>query len=579
MDALAQRANHGAGLDRLLHAWQGRFTLGLSPAALILAYVDWLTHLANAPGKQQALAQLALAQIVTFNRYAIGSALNPQVPPEDPDLPEDRRFAAPEWQLWPFNLFVQSFLLTQQWWSAATTGVSGVSRHHEQVTTFVARQLLDMVAPTNFLLTNPEVLRATWLQGGANLIRGTLNALDDWKRSIEGRPPAGAEQYVPGENVAITPGKVVYRNHLIELIQYEPATGQVYAEPILIVPAWIMKYYILDLSPHNSLVRYLVEQGYTVFIISWKNPGPDDRDLGMENYYHDGVMAALNAVGAIVPGRQIHTAGYCLGGTLLTMVAAALARDNDERLRSVTLFAAQTDFKEAGELTLFIDESQVAYLNDIMAVQGYLDSSQMAGAFQLLRSQDLIWSRMVREYLLGEREPMNDLMAWNADGTRLPARMHAEYLVRLFLNNDLFEGRYRIGERPIALSDIRAPLFVVATRTDHVSPWRSVYKLMLLEDTEVTFVLTSGGHNAGIVSEPGHPRRSYQIATSYPSDKYVDPDTWQATVPVHTGSWWPEWSRWLAARSSGKTDPPRMGAPECGYAPLMEAPGTYVFQR
>lgn len=578
MDALAQRANHGAGLDRLLHAWQGRFTLGLSPAALILAYVDWLTHLANAPGKQQALAQLALAQLVTFNRYALGAALNPQIPPDDPDLPEDRRFVAPEWQLWPFNLYAQAFLLAQQWWSAATTGVSGVSRHHEQVTTFAARQLLDMIAPTNFLLTNPEVLHATWRQGGTNLLRGALNALDDWKRWFEGRRPAGAEQYVPGQNVAITPGKVVYRNHLIELIQYEPVTEQVYAEPLLIVPAWIMKYYILDLSPHNSLVRYLVEQGHTVFIISWKNPGPEDRDLGMDNYFHDGVMAALDAVGAIVPGRKIHAAGYCLGGTLLTMVAAAMARDNDDRLRSVTLFAAQTDFKEAGELTLFIDESQVAYLNDIMAVQGYLDSSQMAGAFQLLRSQDLIWSRMIREYLLGVREPMNDLMAWNADGTRLPARMHAEYLVRLFLNNDLFEGRYRIGERPIALSDIRVPLFVVATRTDHVSPWRSVYKLMLLEDTEVTFVLTTGGHNAGIVSEPGHPRRSYQVATSYPSDKYVDPDTWQATVPVQAGSWWPEWNRWLAARSSGMAPPPPMGAPERGYAPLMEAPGTYVFQ-
>lgn len=578
MDALAQRANHGAGLDRLLHAWQGRFTLGLSPAALILAYVDWLTHLANAPGKQQALAQLALAQLVTFNRYALGAALNPQTPPDDPDLPEDRRFVAPEWQLWPFNLYAQAFLLAQQWWSAATTGVSGVSRHHEQVTTFAARQLLDMIAPTNFLLTNPEVLHATWRQGGTNLLRGALNALDDWKRWFEGRRPAGAEQYVPGQNVAITPGKVVYRNHLIELIQYEPVTEQVYAEPLLIVPAWIMKYYILDLSPHNSLVRYLVEQGHTVFIISWKNPGPEDRDLGMDNYFHDGVMAALDAVGAIVPGRKIHAAGYCLGGTLLTMVAAAMARDNDDRLRSVTLFAAQTDFKEAGELTLFIDESQVAYLNDIMAVQGYLDSSQMAGAFQLLRSQDLIWSRMIREYLLGVREPMNDLMAWNADGTRLPARMHAEYLVRLFLNNDLFEGRYRIGERPIALSDIRVPLFVVATRTDHVSPWRSVYKLMLLEDTEVTFVLTTGGHNAGIVSEPGHPRRSYQVATSYPSDKYVDPDTWQATVPVQAGSWWPEWNRWLAARSSGMAPPPPMGAPERGYAPLMEAPGTYVFQ-
>jgi polyhydroxyalkanoate synthase len=371
---------------------------------------------------------------------------------------------------------------------------------------------------------------------------------------------------------------VVFQNRLIELIQYSPTTEQVYGEPVLIVPAWIMKYYILDLSPQNSLVKYLVERGHTVFMISWKNPTSEDRDLGLDDYRRLGVMAALDAVSAIVPDRKIHAAGYCLGGTMLLIAAAAMARDGDDRLASTTLFAAQADFTEAGELMLFINESQISYLENMMWDRGYLDTIQMAGAFQILRSNDLVWSRYVREYLLGGRQPMNDLMAWNADATRMPYRMHSEYLQRLFLKNDFAEGRFEVEGRPVWITDIRLPSFVVSTMTDHVAPWRSVYKVNLVVPNELTFVLTSGGHNAGIVSEPGHPNRSYQIRTQRADERYVDPDTWQAETPVLQGSWWPEWEAWLARHSTGRVKPPSTGAPEKGYAVRRDAPGYYVRQ-
>ncbi len=564
--------------DRLLRAWRGRLSFGLSPTGLSLVYLDWLLHLGVSPGKQIDLVRKSLRKGLRFSAYAARASLLPDIPPAIEPLPQDHRFDSPAWQYWPFNLYYQSFLLMQQWLHNATTGVRGVSCHDEEVVTFVGRQFLDLYAPTNSPWTNPDVLRATCREGGTNLVRGLSNWFEDWQRAVLGEKPVGTENLEVGKSVAITPGKVIYRNRLIELIQYAPATPTVKAEPVLIVPAWIMKYYILDLSPENSLVKYLVERGHTVFMISWKNPRADDRDLGLDDYRTLGISEALAVIEAVVPDCKIHAVGYCLGGTLLAIAAAAMARDNDSRLQSVTLFAAETDFSEPGELGLFIDETQITFLEDLMWDQGFLDIRQMAGAFQLLRSNDLIWSEMVRDYLLGERQPMTDLMAWNADGTRLPYQMHSEYLRSLYLRNDLAEGRLRVVGRPVTLTDIRVPIFAVSTVKDHVAPWRSVYKLHLLTDTSLTFVLTTGGHNAGIVSEPGHPHRSFQMTTHNEGHHYVDPETWQATAAHQEGSWWPVWQSWLEEHSSGLVPAPPMGATHAGYPPLANAPGGYVLE-
>ncbi len=567
-------------LDRSVHAMAARVTSGLSPSALAGAYMDWVVHLTTAPGKQVQLAEKAAKKSLRLANYAMRSAFEQdQCARCIEPLPQDRRFRADAWQKWPFNLMYQSFLLNQQWWHNVTTGVRGVTEQHENVLEFATRQILDVFAPSNYLLTNPEVLEKTVNESGQNLVRGFQNFVEDIERVRSGRGPVGAENFEPGIDVAVTPGQVVFRNRLIELIQYQPATDKVRPEPVLIVPAWINKYYILDLSPKNSMVKYLTEQGFTVFMVSWLNPGPDDRDLGMDDYRELGVMAAIEAAQAIVPDQAIHGVGYCLGGTLLSITAAALARNDHSPFKTLSLLAAQVDFTEPGELQLFINESQLSFLEDMMWEQGYLDARQMAGAFQLLNSNDLIWSHNMREYLLGERSGMIDLMAWNADSTRMPYRMHSEYLRKLYLNNDLAEGRFEVDDRPVALSDIRVPIFSVGTVKDHVAPWRSVYKAHLLTDAQLTFLLTSGGHNAGIVSEPGHPRRSYQIATSVDRDLYIDPDTWVADTPTKEGSWWPEWVDWLGERSGSETPPPVMGASDEGYPPLANAPGTYVYQK
>jgi polyhydroxyalkanoate synthase subunit PhaC len=565
-------------LDRSLHYFISRFTFGISPIGLFEAYSDWLVHLSGSPGKQLQLWNEAISNAAKLAHYLSECACRDHrgAAPCIAPLPNDKRFAATEWQQFPFNVIHQSFLLNQHWWHTATTGVRGVSEHHARVMEFMMRQLLDIYSPSNYVATNPEILKRTQAEGGQNLIRGMRNFIEDAERSISGKKPAGLDGFLPGSNLAVTPGKVIYRNRLIELIQYEPSTRQVRPEPLLFIPAWIMKYYILDLSQTNSLVRFMRDQGFTVFMVSWKNPSAADRDMGFEEYLNLGVMNALGAIEKIVPGEKIHSAGYCLGGTLLTMAAAAMAHDGDERLKTVSLFAAQTDFTEAGELTLFTSESQVAFLEDMMWEQGYLDAGHMAGAFQMLRSIDMIWSRVIRDYLMGERQAAFDLMAWNADTTRMPYKMHSEYLRKLFLENELAEGRFTIEGRPVALSDIRQPLFVVGTETDHVSPWRSVFKLNLLADTDITFLLTSGGHNAGIVSEPGHAGRSYRVSTKSRTDNFVDPEAWKKLVPVQAGSWWLEWANWLVARSGSPQSAPRLGL--AGSAALVPAPGAYVHQ-
>ena len=569
-------------LDVPLKTALARATHGISPAAVSSAMLDWWSHLLASPGKQVALAESAAQKMLRWGLFVQQAAIGDGSPCVTP-APHDRRFARPQWQQSPYREWSQAFLLWEQWWQEASTNVRGVSHHHEEVASYVLRQAADMSSPSNYVATNPEVLQETFASGGQNLLRGATNW---WRDAVavatDGRPK-DAEKFAPGQTVAITPGKVVFRNRLIELIQYAPAHRQVHPEPVLVVPSWIMKYYILDLSPHNSLVKYLVERGHTVFMMSWRNPGAEQRDLTMNDYVQLGVFAALAAVRRVLPRAPVHAMGYCLGGTLLAIAAAALARDGRSPLKTVSLLAAQIDFQEPGELGLFIDESQVAFLDDVMAERGYLDGRQMAGAFALINSKDLVWSRLVREYLMGAQTPLTDLRAWNADATRMPARMHGEYLRRLYLHNDLAEGRFPVDERPVAVRDIAQPMYVVATERDHVSPWRSVYKVHLLTDGALRFVLTSGGHNVGIVNPPSGPgasaQASFRAADRRAHAAYRDPQAWFDSTTPQRGSWWADWADWLAAHSGRKVGAPAFGGRGAQrLEPLDDAPGRYVHE-
>ncbi len=554
-------------LERAWQALSPRPMQGASTATGLGAFADWALHLALSPAKQAELAALGMEHAVTWlqalprGAEREGWCVRP--------LPQDKRFSDPAWCQSPWGWGAQGFLLCQDWWHRATTAVPGVSRRHEHMIEFAARQWLDMASPSN-TVANPVVVQRTLQDKGANLIRGLAFALDDAWREAMDLPPAGAEVYKVGKNVAATPGHVVTRNRLMELIQYNPTTPTVYAEPVLIVPAWIMKYYVLDLEAKQSLIKFLVDQGHTVFVISWKNPDREDRDLGMADYDQWGVRAAIKCIEAATPGRAIHGVGYCLGGTLLAMTAAALGRGASPSLKTLTLLAAQTDFTDPGELSLFVDESQVTWLENTMAHQGYLDKRQMAASFQMLRSRDLVWSYRVATYLLGQRAPLNALMAWNADGTRLPARMHGEYLRAMYLDNALAHGEYKLAGEPISLADIHQPLFVLGTVQDHVAPWRSVFKLHQFTNAEKTFVLTSGGHNVGIVNPPGQAKSSYRVRLWKPGDRLLTPDEWLEGAALQDGSWWPMWTRWLADHSSSKRVRPVM------LRSLGPAPGRYV---
>jgi polyhydroxyalkanoate synthase len=546
-------SDDGRRLDAAWHAALGRLTGGLSPAALATAYMDWALHMIGSPQRQAALL----------------AALRPDAEARQ-DPATDPRFAHPAWSAYPFKAIASNFLAAQAWWDMATREMPGVDPKHSQIVNFSARQWLDMLSPSNFALTNPQVMSRTVEEKGANLLRGAQYWMDDFNRLLSGHPRRESAHEV-GRELALTPGDVVLRNRLMELIRYAPTTPKLHPEPVLIVPAWIMKYYILDLTEQRSLVAFLRDQGFEVYILSWKNPGAPDADLSMQDYIDLGVRAAVTFLRD--HGVQgIHAAGYCLGGTLLAISAAAMARDGDDTFRTVSLLAAQVDFSEPGELGLFINESQVAFLEDIMAARGYLRADEMAGAFQLMRSNDLIWSRVVRHYLLGERTPDNPLLAWNADATRMPARMHSEYLRRLFLRNEFAKGRFTVDDAPVAFTDIRCPLYTVATETDHVSPWESVFKVLLLSDTDVTFVLTNGGHNGGILSEPGHAGRHFRSSWKSETDTHIGPAAWRSRHVPQEGSWWTHWSGWLKKHSGDPSDRRPFAVKSLG-----KAPGKYVF--
>ena len=567
--------------DREFRAQVAQMTAGLAPTAFATAWADWAMHLALAPAKQRELQQDMLARAQDTWAFALRAlAGEPVSPAEGLDGDADPRFRAEDWSKFPFNVYARAYQNAAALLKDGVRDVDGVTEYHDQLLEFALRMLLDASSPSNCLATNPELLALTQAEKGQNLVRGFKHLAEDLKRTLAGTAPVGVDEFEVGKHVAVTPGKVVFRNELIELIQYSPTTRDVYAEPILIVPAWIMKYYILDLSPRNSMIKYLVDQGHTVFAMSWKNPDESDRDIGMDDYLRLGLFAALDAVSAIVPQRKVHLVGYCIGGTLLSIGAAALARDGDQRPASMTMFAAQADFSEPGELAFFINPSQLAMLEATMHRKGVLESKQMGGAFALLRAKDLVWQPIVDTYLKGQRAPMIDLMAWNADGTRMPWRMHSEYLYRLYLDNELATNRFPVGGRLVRLSDIRLPMLVVGTEADHVAPWKSVYKVdNLVRSDDFTFLLTAGGHNAGIVCGPVHPKRHYRIRTRRLADPHLAPEEWMEAATRHDGSWWPALHGWLAKHSSGRTKPPAMGAPRKGYAVIEDAPGTYVKQR
>ncbi|MGC1523969.1 MAG: alpha/beta fold hydrolase [Steroidobacteraceae bacterium] len=566
-----------AELELALRAQLAGVTGGLAPDVYTNAWWDWYLNLAKQPPKQAEILQDALAKWVDSVTFGLKAAAGKPLSPAEGDA----RYGGEAWSQWPFNVYARSYRNYVDWWQNAWSSVPGVAPENERALEFVARNAQESISPANYLATNPELLDATRAEAGQNLVRGFGNWLEDVERTFGGKGPSGTDKFVVGRDVAASPGKVVMRNELVELIQYSPTTPSVFAEPILIIPAWIMKYYILDLSAGNSLVRYLVSKGHTVFMVSWKNPNTRDRDLGMDDYLRLGIRATVDAVSRILPERKIHSVGYCIGGTLLSIAAARLAADGDRRLASATLLAAQQDFSEPGELSVFISPSQLDMLEAVMQRTGVLKSEQMGGAFALLRSRDLLWTPAVNNYLRGKRDTPNDLMAWNADGTRMPCRMHAEYLRRLYLDNSLARGEFEAEGHRIDLAAIQLPMFVVGTETDHVAPWQSVYKARgLTRSADYTFLLTSGGHNAGIVSGPVHPRRRHRVRTWLTAGETLAPQAWIEATPPQPGSWWPVWQHWLEQHSTQtRLPPPPLGSSAAGFPAIADAPGEYVLQK
>lgn len=485
----------------------------------------------------------------------------------------DRRFSAAAWnEKLFFDLIKQSYLLASQH-VMKLVGQGNLSRDEQRKLEFFTRQALDALSPSNFILTNPEVLEATLKSNGRNLLKGMQNLLRDLAAG-QGKLKVSMvdeSKFKVGENIATTPGKVVFENALMQLIQYSPTTEKVYQRPLLIIPPWINKFYILDLGPKNSFIRWMVSKGYTVFVISWVNPDQTLSHKTFEDYLNEGVMAGLDAVQQATGVDQINVIGYCIGGTLLASALALMAESGDKRIRSATFFTAQVDFSEAGDLRVFTDEYQLDQLEKRMEKAGFLDAKDMASTFNMLRANDLIWSFVVNNYLLGQAPPAFDLLYWNGDSTRMPIAMHTYYLRQMYLHNRLVEpGALSMNGVPIDLRKIRIPVYLQSAREDHIAPYPSVYKATQLYSGPVTFMLTGSGHIAGVINPPA--AKKYYYTTNPATPARVE--DWIAGAQHHAGSWWPHWHQWLYRKSGQKIAAriPGSGA----LAVIEDAPGRYV---
>lgn len=490
------------------------------------------------------------------------------------DAPGDRRFKDDAWRdNEVFDFIKQSYLLSARYVQDVVRNVDGLDPKMAQKVDFYARQFVDAMSPSNFLFTNPEVLRKTAETGGENLIKGLNNLLADLERG-KGQlriKMTDTEAFKLGQNIAVTPGKVVYQNELMQLIQYEPTTETVLKRPLLIGPPWINKYYILDLRPRNSFIKWAVSQGHTVFVISWVNPDETLAEKSFDDYMTDGYLAALDAIEQATGEREVNAIGYCLGGTLLATTLAWMAAKGDDRIKSATFFVTMMDFREAGELGVFIDEEQLKSLEDKMNRRGYLEGSEMATTFNMLRANDLIWSFVVNNYLLGNEPFPFDLLYWNSDSTRMPANMHSFYLRSMYQKNLLAEpGGIALAGEPIDLGKVKTPAYFISTREDHIAPWKSTYRGTQLLGGEKRFVLAASGHIAGIVNPPESGKYNHWTNPDLPPT----PEEWFEGATEIAGSWWPDWQRWVNGLEPARVPARHPG--DSGLSVIEDAPGCYV---
>ena len=547
------------------------------PLNLGSTFNELLQYWANDPAKLiEAQFQLWQSQANLFYstwRRFLGEDVDPVIAPDR----GDKRFRHADWaENAVFDYIKQSYLLTAHWMQDTAADVDGLDDDTRRKVNFYTKQLADAISPTNFALTNPEVLRATFDSNGENLVKGLENLLKDLERgggtlSIS---QTDMSKFQVGENIAVSKGKVVFRNDLIELLQYEPLTDEVYTKPLLIFPPWINKFYILDLRQDNSFIKWASEQGYTVFVVSWVNPDPKLARKGFEDYMLEGIIAALDAVEAATGVSEINTIGYCIGGTLLSASLAYLAETGDKRITSATFFAAQADFSEAGDLQVFIDDHQLEALEAQMeASGGVLEGSKMATTFNMLRANDLIWSFVINNYMLG-RDPFPfDLLYWNADTTRMPRVTHLFYLREFYRDNKLAQGEMELGGVKLDPSKVKIPVYLQSARDDHIAPYASVYKTTKLFGGPIKFMMAGSGHIAGVINHPD--AKKYQYWTNDELPEAVE--DWIAGAKEHPGSWWPDWHKWLS-KKSGKKVPAR--APGDGKLKVLgDAPGTYVLTK